>query len=216
VTRRVPGGPAPAGGVRPQLRQPGTVLGPRAERTIAKILDSTRQIFLTKGYAGTTVEEIMRVAGVSRGSFYTYFPSKRDVLLALGADSARAGLRIVAQLDALAGGWTIDDLEAWTIGYLDVLDEHGSFAIAWTQAAQEDEEIRQAGMMGHLPICRRLGVALGALGTAPSPEPTELGLAVFAMLERAWAYSQLYEGTVTRAALARTTARTIAALEHAP
>jgi AcrR family transcriptional regulator len=51
------------------IRHPGTVVGPRASRTIATILDATRRIFLVKGYAGTTIDEIARIAGVSRGSF---------------------------------------------------------------------------------------------------------------------------------------------------
>jgi hypothetical protein len=46
-----------------------------------------REVFLTRGYAGTTVDEIARIADVSRASFYAYFPSKREVLLALGAPS---------------------------------------------------------------------------------------------------------------------------------
>ena len=49
--------------VTPQLRQPGSVLGPRAARTITAILDATRQIFLTRGYAGT-IDEIAKAAGM--------------------------------------------------------------------------------------------------------------------------------------------------------
>ncbi len=80
--------------VSPTLRQPAQELGPRATRTVALILEAAKGILLTHGYAGTTVDEIARVAGISRASFYT-FPSKRDVLLALGVDSAHAGMHMI-------------------------------------------------------------------------------------------------------------------------
>jgi len=186
-----PSGRVPVPAVRPELRQPGVALGPRAERTIAKILDATRQIFLARGYAGTTVDEITRVAGVSRGSFYTYFPSKRDVFLVLGGQSLRAGSAAISTL-----GDESVDLESWLASFFAMLDDHGSFSLAWTQAAHEDEEIRVAGMAGHLELCRQLGAGLGTVRHRDVDDPTVLGLVVFAMLERAWTYAQLYEGSM--------------------
>ena len=198
--------PAP---VTPQLRQPGSVLGPRANRTITAILDATRQIFLVRGYAGT-IDEIAKAAGISRGSFYTYFPSKRDVLLALGANTLNAGRQAVKALAGFPAGWQLEDLEEWVGDYLEMLEEHGSFAFAWTQAAHEDEEIRQAGMRGHLELCRRMGLALASLRDEPARDPVESGLVAFSMLERGWAYWQLYDGTVPRAQLQRAVARMLA------
>jgi AcrR family transcriptional regulator len=182
--------------VTPTLRRPGVELGPRASRTIAAILDATRQLLLVKGYAGATVDEITRVAGVSRASFYTYFPSKRDVLLALGADSASGATVLIDVLAELGRHWTRDDLQAWICRYFGFLDEQGSFAFAWTQAAHEDEEIRLAGMRRHLRICRYMGETLDALGDTRIDDPTEVGVAVFSMIERSWAYCQLYDDTI--------------------
>ena len=179
--------------VAPTRRSPADELGPRANRTIAKILEATRSIFLTRGYAGTTIDEIAREAGVSRASFYTYFPTKRDVLLTLGADSARAADAVVEVVEGFAGGWTDADLQEFVVVYFELLDSHGSFAFAWTQAANLDDEIREAGKTRHLRICRRFGDALGAARGAPYRDPTEAGLIWFAMFERAWSYCQLYD-----------------------
>ena len=179
--------------VVPTRRSPADELGPRANRTIAKILEATRSIFLRRGYAGTTIDEIAQEAGVSRASFYTYFPTKRDVLLTLGADSARAADAMVEVVQGFAGGWTRGDVERFVAAYFDLLDSHGSFTFAWTQAANIDEEIREAGQARHLGICRRFGEALGAARTSPYRDPTAIGLVWFAMLERAWSYCQLYD-----------------------
>ena len=202
--------------VDPQLRHPGAVLGPRASRTIETILDAARESFLLKGYAGTTIDEIARSACLSRGSFYTYFPSKRDVLLALGTNSLRAGVDRIAALAELGPGWTVEQLERWVDEYFAMLEKHGSFAFAWTQAAREDEEIRRAGMKGHLELSRRMGVALGELGGTAAPDPTALGLLAYSMLERGWSYAQLYDGTLDRTRVRDTLARMLAAIAMRP
>ena len=195
----------------PRLRRPGSVLGPRANRTIAAILDATGRIFLARGYAGTTIDEITRVAGVSRGSFYTYFPSKRDVLLALGANSLSAAMQTIDLLADVRTDAKLGDLEKWVQGYLGLLEEHGAFAFAWTQAAHDDEEIRRVGMKAHLQLCRHVGLAVARLGDGPAGDPTEVGLLTVSMLEQAWSYAQLYGDTVDRDGLGRGIAHIIAA-----
>lgn len=197
--------------VTPQVRSPGTVLGPRGNRAIAKILDATRQIFLVRGYGGTTIDDITGEAGVSRASFYTYFPTKRDVLLTLGADASVEAGRVIAELHDLPAEWTVDDVVAWIERYFELMEVHGSFSFAWTQAAHEDEELRVAGMHGHLNLCRRLGEALASLG-APADHADERGLIVFSMLERTWAYCQLYSDEVELPAIHRRVGEAIAAL----
>jgi AcrR family transcriptional regulator len=181
------------------IRQPAGALGPRAQRTIALIIDATREVLLTRGYAGTTIDEIARLADVSRASFYTYFPSKREVLLAVGAHSASESSQLIAQMPQMAT--TRSGMAEWVSLYFGLLDQHGSFAFAWTQAAQEDAEIHSAGMRRHLWLCAEMGSALNETTGKPVDDPSLLGLTIFAMLERSWAYGQLYEGQVDREAL---------------
>jgi AcrR family transcriptional regulator len=187
-------------------RQPAEELGPRANRTIAAILDATREVFLTHGYAGTTIDEIARAAGISRASFYTYFPTKRDVLLGVGAHSVRevtASVNEIAKLEP-----SLAALTEWVDRFFDLMEIHGPFAFAWTQAARHDEEIREAGTKGHTLLCGRFGKVLGAMGGITIDDPVALGLASFSMLERAWDYCRLYGTDVdqkeVRAAIART------------
>ena len=44
----------------------GDDLGPKAQRTVERIIESARGVFLANGYAGTTIDEIARVADISR------------------------------------------------------------------------------------------------------------------------------------------------------
>lgn len=178
---------------------------------MAKILAATKEIFLARGYTGTTVDEITRAAGVSRASFYTYFPSKRDVLLALGAESAHAAEVMVDLISEITAPWTVAEIEEFVHKSFVLLDDHASFGFAWTQAAHEDEEIRVAGMRRHLQVCRRMGQAMGTLRGWPFPDTAAQGLLVFSMLERAWSFCKLYDGKLSASAMERVIAETIGA-----
>lgn len=48
-----------------------------------EILAAARRLFVERGYAQTSVSDIVRAVGVAQGTFYLYFTSKRDLVLAL-------------------------------------------------------------------------------------------------------------------------------------
>jgi len=54
-----------------------------AEQRRADLLEAGRALFVTKGIASTTLEEITNGAGVSKGLFYQYFGCKDDLVAAL-------------------------------------------------------------------------------------------------------------------------------------
>jgi len=54
-----------------------------AQETRQKLLNAARRIVRERGLAGTQVEEITQMCGVSKGTFYTYFKRKEDVIYAL-------------------------------------------------------------------------------------------------------------------------------------
>ena len=49
----------------------------------AQLLSAARKVFRAKGYDGASVDEIVREAGVAKGTFYLYFPSKKDAAVSL-------------------------------------------------------------------------------------------------------------------------------------
>jgi len=48
-----------------------------------EILEAARRIFASLGYAAANVEEIAKEAGMAKGTFYLYFKSKEEVLVAV-------------------------------------------------------------------------------------------------------------------------------------
>jgi AcrR family transcriptional regulator len=68
----------------------------RGQRTRTLIVDAARRVFERDGYVDANVDGIVAEAGVSRGSFYTYFPSKREVFRELAAAVGERVSRAVA------------------------------------------------------------------------------------------------------------------------
>lgn len=48
-----------------------------------ELMDAAARLFIAKGVEGTTIDEIVARANVAKGTFYHYFCSKMDVILAL-------------------------------------------------------------------------------------------------------------------------------------
>jgi AcrR family transcriptional regulator len=59
------------------------------EIRFAELLDCAQRLFFARGYDNTTVNDIIREAGLSKGAFYHYFDSKAALLEALALRMAR-------------------------------------------------------------------------------------------------------------------------------
>jgi TetR/AcrR family transcriptional regulator, transcriptional repressor for nem operon len=74
-----------------------------AEQRRADLLAAGRALFLAKGIAATSLDDITQRAGVSKGLFYLYFASKEDLVLALQEQfSGEVAARMAAAATALA------------------------------------------------------------------------------------------------------------------
>lgn len=67
----------------------------QAENTRKKLMDTIMEMMGTTSYHELTIDQICHSAGVSKGTFYHYFQSKREILLHI---CQAANDRIVAQL----------------------------------------------------------------------------------------------------------------------
>lgn len=66
--------------------QPPAVARPRtkpAETRQEELMDAAQALFLSQGVEATTVSDIVAAADVAKGTFYTYFASRSEILQAL-------------------------------------------------------------------------------------------------------------------------------------
>ncbi len=85
-----------------------------AEVRLDELMGAAEKLFLAKGVDATTVSEIVEEAQVAKGTFYHYFSSKNDMLVALGQ---RYTQQFLAQLEKAVnhcaeGDW-VGRLRAW-------------------------------------------------------------------------------------------------------
>lgn len=99
---------------------------PAAERE-SDLLDAAQALFVERGVAATTLDEITRAAGVAKGTFYLYFASKDAVVRGL---QERFSVAFADRLAAAVGaedGWPakLDALvETWDVAYSEQVDVH--------------------------------------------------------------------------------------------
>jgi len=58
-----------------------------------EILVTARELFVKKGYEQTSVNDILKVVNIAKGTFYYYFTSKEEVLEAIILDVVEEGAR---------------------------------------------------------------------------------------------------------------------------
>jgi AcrR family transcriptional regulator len=72
------------------------VIKPPDERR-RELIDAARQLFIEQGYEQTAMSDIAKRANVAQGTFYIYFDSKQDVLVAIMRE-------LLQELCAIMGG----------------------------------------------------------------------------------------------------------------
>ncbi|HHY32830.1 MAG TPA: TetR/AcrR family transcriptional regulator [Firmicutes bacterium] len=78
---------------------------PKDARKRELILDAAQQVFSKKGFHQATVEEIADAAGVGKGTVYLYFPSKKEILVAMIEERLREFTReLKERVEAVAAG----------------------------------------------------------------------------------------------------------------
>ncbi len=139
----------------------------RRTRTRAQILEAATDHFVERGYADTSITDVLDSAGISRGALYHHFSSKEDlfatVFLRTSTDAIR---RASAAVPADAGA--LDALEAACLAWLDIsarpevariLLIDGPSALGWERCRSLEEATSLGGMRAAI----RAAVAAGEL-----------------------------------------------------
>ena len=62
---------------------PRAFTDPERDAIRARLMDAGRELFAGRGIRATTVEQLARAAGISKGAFYLFYPSKEALFFAL-------------------------------------------------------------------------------------------------------------------------------------
>ncbi|SEI92321.1 TetR/AcrR family transcriptional regulator [Paraburkholderia diazotrophica] len=102
------------------------------DQTRLRLLDAAQAIFMKKGFAAASVEDIAEAAGYTRGAFYSNFRSKPELFLELlrrDHESMQAELHSIFEENA-----TREEMEANVLRYYSRLPRDNKYFLLWVEA----------------------------------------------------------------------------------
>jgi AcrR family transcriptional regulator len=100
------------------VRRRGAPSGPRkADQKRAILIKAARTLFVEKGYASATMDEIAAAANFAKGTLYHYFKNKAELLQVLREEfESEVMKRIIARVDSCHDNDWRGRIEAWLEG----------------------------------------------------------------------------------------------------
>jgi AcrR family transcriptional regulator len=169
--------------------------GQRPANTAERLRQAAREAFAELGWQTTRVEDIVRRAGVSHGTFYHYYENKAAVL----ADLVRASQ---SELTALAAApWEGQDvrkeLERVIGGLIDLYERDAPLFRTWLEAARDEPAFsalyREVRDLYVDRVAQNLAPVIAASARPHRPPANTLASALVAMVEH-FAYAWLVLG----------------------
>jgi AcrR family transcriptional regulator len=157
----------------------------QGRRTMRKLFDAGMRVFAERGYHAARVDDIVRAARTSHGTFYLYFANKEDLLRALAVDCAEE----LAKLADRIGPITPDDqgyreLRSFLAEFVATYRRFGPIIRAWMEDQVADHEVDRLGVKAFTAIGARLGQRMREVGVDIAENETAAVGALMAMLER--------------------------------
>lgn len=160
------------------------VLRTRGRQTMGKLLDAGRDVVARQGHQTARVDDIVKLASLSHGTFYLYFTDKDDLLRALAEECVEEIVQLVVSLGPVgpdAAGFR--ELRAWLERFLDTYREWGAVIRVFLEKRQPDRRLADRGTAAFRQIRTALGVRLEEAGGIDG-SPGLGAIALLAMIER--------------------------------
>ena len=172
--------PSARGGAPAQERE----LRAQGQKTMRKLLEAGRTVFEKRGYHAARVDDVVKRAKTSHGTFYLYFSNKEDLFQALAVDAVEELQRVTEAMPTVtpdADGYA--RLYEWMGLLTDAYTRHGTVLRLWTEGEIVDNELGTLGVS----LIERMASSL-ADHVVPNDQhafnPQLAGVALLAMVER--------------------------------
>jgi len=173
----------------------------RSRATRAALVDAARSLFSERGYAAVSADEIVAVAGVTRGALYHHFDDKRDLFRAMFEDFERS-LTDEIRLAIETAGDSASTLAVGLARFLDICERPDVVQLALTDAPAvlgwaEWRSIEARHGLGLIRATLERAAEAGLLRPAPTDVVAHLVLS--ALIEAALLIAHAVERSAARA-----------------
>ncbi len=165
---------------------------------MARLRSAAKAAFADLGWQGTRVQDIVERAGVSHGTFYTYYDNRQAILIDLVTDTMAAFITLVSE--PWEGNDPRDALERVIGGILDTYADDSTVLQTWMQVSRESEEfgalyldLRQRFVDR---ITEQMEQVVTAAGRGPAVPPAGTVASVLAAMVEHFAYCRSVLGEV--------------------
>jgi AcrR family transcriptional regulator len=152
---------------------------------MAKLLDAGMVVLAERGYHAARVDDVVRRARTSHGTFYLYFANKEDLFRALALECAEEMTALAAGL----GPVTPDEVgrlavREWLAGFVAIYRRYGAVIRAWMEDRAGDRALTGVGMEAFADITRSLVGRVEEAAPNHVDDPELAAAAMVAMVER--------------------------------
>jgi AcrR family transcriptional regulator len=179
-----PPAPAALGGAPSRTRE----LRKQGRETLRKLCEAAIVVFDERGYNAARVDDIVRQAKTSHGTFYLYFSNKEDLFQTLVSgvtDEMRELARELPSVKANKSGY--DELRSWVGRFYDLYSHYHPVIRAWTELNASNTDMARKGAYVLRGFIDQL--VLRVRETDPLANPQTAALAMVSMVERATFYA---------------------------
>jgi len=169
------------GGAPAQERE----LRAQGKKTMRKLLDAAMTVLEKRGYHAARVDDIVKVARTSHGTFYLYFANKEDLFRALLTDVAEEVGTLADTLGPVGpdeAGY--QELRGWLGRFSDMYVHYGPVIRAWTEAEVEGDDVGRMGEQVLTTVATALISRISDANESDDFDPQVAALATVAMIER--------------------------------
>lgn len=183
------GTPSEPAGPRPQ----GTAasardLRARGRKTMAKLLDAGMEVLTERGYHATRVDDVVRAARTSHGTFYLYFTDKDDLVRTLAEECVEEVVAAVSDLGPVDPGPAgREQLRAWLARWNESYRRYGPVVRVWMEEHVPDPGLMRLGGRAMATITSTVEARIREAG-AGHVDPVLAAPAMLAMVERLFYY----------------------------
>lgn len=160
----------------------------QGRETLRRLCEAAIVVFDERGYNGARVDDIVRQARTSHGTFYLYFSNKEDLFQTLISGVTEEMRELAEQLPSVKANKSgYEELRAWVGRFYDLYAHYHPVIRAWTELNTSNAEMARNGAY----VLRRFidQLVLRVRETDPLANPETAALAMVAMLERATFYA---------------------------
>jgi AcrR family transcriptional regulator len=182
------------GGAPAQERE----LRAQGRKTMQRLLAAGRTVFAAQGFHSARVDDIVKAAKTSHGTFYLYFSNKEDLFKALALDT----MSEMEALGASLGPVSADEdgretIREWVTKFVDLYAAHGSVIRAWTEWELNDRDLGRRAQTSLVQLSTALATRIHEVRVLDDHGVAE-GLACLSMLERFNYFRESHQVDVSR------------------